>query len=137
EQGSSDCGDLKCAQPHKTDKQLCEPMASLRTAVAETADHPLFESRIRFFLRKSFFQNFVHDFVLLMRFSAGGAFDEMSVKRAAFILQKLAVNICGEPVINFFVNNCHIVTQVKRGRVAVPCAWQRGRGRESRATRRC
>jgi hypothetical protein len=107
EQDGSNGGYLNCAQAHKIDKQLYES-ASLRDAIAKTGEHPLFESRIGFFMSESFFQKFVHDFVLLMSFSAGGAIDEMSVERAALLLRKLVVNIGGEPVIDFVVNGCHM-----------------------------
>jgi hypothetical protein len=53
---------------------------------------------------ESFFKNLVHDFGLLMGFSAGSAFDEMRVEGAALLFGKLAVNIGGEPVVDFVVN---------------------------------
>src|SRR5439155_19878875 len=84
-------------------------------AVAKTGEHPLLESRIGFFMSEGFFQHFVHDFVLLMSLSTRGAIDDMRVKRAAFILGKLAVNIGGEPVVDFVVNSCHNVNPVERG----------------------
>ena len=85
EQDGCDGRDLNGAQSHKIDKQLYES-ALLRDAIAKTGEHPLFESRIGFFMSESFFQKFVHDFVLLIRSSAGSAFDEVSVNRAAFVV---------------------------------------------------
>ena len=46
-----------------------------------------------------------------MSLSARGAIDDMCVKRAAFILGKLAVNIGGEPAVNFVVDGCHGLIQ--------------------------
>src|SRR5439155_6156674 len=85
EEDGSNGGDLNCAKAHKIDKQLYKS-ASLRDAVTKTGEHPLSESRIGFFMSESFFQHFVHDFVLLMSLSARGAIDDMSVKRAAFVV---------------------------------------------------
>src|SRR5919106_6458350 len=65
--------DLDCAQTHQIDNRLYES-ALLRNAVAKAREHSLFESRIGFFGSEIFFQNLVHDFVLLMSFSAGSAF---------------------------------------------------------------
>ncbi len=61
-------------------------MHKLRNAAAKTGQHSLLKGRVGFFVSESFFQNFIHDFVLLMSFSAGGAFDEMRVERAAFVI---------------------------------------------------
>jgi hypothetical protein len=85
EQDGSNCGDLSCAQAHQIGKQLYES-ASLRNATAKAGQHSLLEGWVGFFVSESFFQNFVHDFVLLMGFSAGSAFDEMGVERAALVL---------------------------------------------------
>ena len=84
EQDGSNCGDLNCAQAHKIDKQPCES-GPLWNAAAKTGQHPLLEGWIGSFVSESFFQNFIHDFILLMGLSAGRAFDEMRVKRAAFV----------------------------------------------------
>src|SRR5439155_3398297 len=129
-----DGGDLNSAKAHKIDKQLYES-ASLRDAIAKTGEHPLLESRIWFFLGEGFFQHFVHDFVLLMSLSARGAIDDMRVKRAAFILGKLAVNVGGEPVIDFVVNGCHTFSPLRRERDEAVYASTRERGREFRAAR--
>ena len=134
EKHRGDGGDLNSAKAHKIDKQLYES-ASLRDAIAKTGEHPLLESRIWFFLGEGFFQHFVHDFVLLMSLSARGAIDDMRVKRAAFILGKLAVNIGGEPVIDFVVNGCHTFSPLRRERDEAVYASTRGRGREFRAAR--
>jgi len=107
EQDGSHGSDLNCAKAHKIDKQLYES-PSLRDATAKTGQHTLFESRIRFFLSESFFEDFVHSFGFLMSLSASGAFDQMSVKGVAFVFQKLAVKIGGEVIIDFVMNGCHM-----------------------------
>jgi len=70
-----------------------------------------------------------------MSLSARGAIDDMRVKRAAFIRGKLAVNIGGEPVVDFVVDGCHTFSPLKRERGEVVCAWTRERAREFRAMR--
>jgi hypothetical protein len=80
---------------------------SLRNATAKTSQHSLFENWIRSFLCESFFQNFVHNFDFLMSFSAGSAIEQMGVKRAPFVVRKVAVQIGGQPGINFVVDSCH------------------------------
>ena len=103
--------------------------------MAKTGQHSLFESRIGFFLSESFFEDFVHSFGFLMSFSAFGAIDEVRVKSAAFVRRKLAVKIGGEPVINFVVNCCHMISPLKRERDEAVCAWKPGRDREFRVAR--
>src|SRR5207248_1981918 len=49
EQDGCDGRDLSGAQSHKIDNQLCET-ATLRNSTAKTGQHPLFESRIGFFM---------------------------------------------------------------------------------------
>src|SRR2546426_11669157 len=71
-----------------------------------------------------------------MSLSARGAIDDMRVKRAAFIRGKLAVNIGGEPVVNFVVNGCHTFNPMKQGQAAAVCASRPMRGREFRAAPR-
>ena len=85
EQDGSDRGHLSGAQPHQIGKQRNES-GSLWNATAKTGQHSLLKGWIGFFMSESFFQNFVHDFVLLMGFSAGGAFDEMRVERATLAI---------------------------------------------------
>jgi hypothetical protein len=42
-----------------------------------------------------------------MSFSARCAIDQMRVKAASFVIGKLAVQIGGQPAINFVVDRCH------------------------------
>ena len=58
-------------------------------------------------MSESFFQNLVHNFDFLMSFSARTAIDEMRMQRAPFVIRKLAVQIGGQPVVNFVVDRCH------------------------------
>ena len=70
-----------------------------------------------------------------MSFPAGGAIDQVRVEHASFVVGKLAVQIGGEPVVDFVVDGCHKSNPVRPERGEVVCAWKRGRGREFRAAR--
>src|SRR5436190_23506926 len=107
----------------------------LRDAIAKTSQHPLLESWIWFLLRESFCQNFVHSFGFLMSFSARGAIDQMRVKCAPFVIRKVAVQIGGQPAINFVVDRCHTFSPLKREPGEVVCALKPERGRVCRAAR--
>ena len=64
-------------------------------------------------MSKSVFENFVHCFGFLMSFSAGGAVHEVRVQCVAFVVSKLAVQIGGEPVVDFVVDGCHNVNRLR------------------------
>src|SRR4029077_9620528 len=110
--------------------------SSLRDAIAESGEHPLFETQIRFFLSESFFEDLIHSFGLLMSFAACRAVEKMRVKRASFRIGELSVKICREPVVNFVVNGCHIPSPLKREWGEVVSAAKPARGRGFRAARR-
>ena len=95
----------------------------------------MFKTQIGFFLSESFFKNLVHGFGFLMSFPTGGAIDQVRVKHASFVLGKLAVQIGGEPVVDFVVNRCHSSNPVRRERDEAVCATKRERGQEFRAAR--
>jgi hypothetical protein len=50
------------------------------------------------------------------------------VKHASFVVGKLAVQIGGEPVVDFVVDGCHKSNPVRLERGEVVCALKRGRG---------
>jgi hypothetical protein len=97
---------LDGAKTHQIDEQFYES-GSLRGAFAKTSQHPLLEDWIGFCLWKGFFQNSIHSFGFLMSFSAPGAIEQMRVKRALFAVGKLAVQIGGQPSVDFVVDGCH------------------------------
>jgi hypothetical protein len=70
-----------------------------------------------------------------MSLSARTAIDEMRMKRAPFVIRKLAVQIGGQPVVNFVVDRCHTFSPLKREPGEVVCALKSERGRVCRAAR--
>ena len=50
------------------------------------------------------------------------AIDEMRMQRAPFVIRKLAVQIGGQPVVNFVVDRCHRFNPLKREPGEVVCA---------------
>ena len=70
-----------------------------------------------------------------MGFSARSAIDQVRVKRASFIIRKLAEQIGGQPGVDFVVNRCHTFNPLKREQGEVAYALKPGRGPEFRAMR--
>ena len=70
-----------------------------------------------------------------MGFSARGAIDQVRVKRTSFIIRKLAVQIGGQPAVDFVVNRCHTFNPFKREPGEVAYASKPGRGPEFRTMR--
>ncbi len=88
----------------------------LRNPVSETGDHPLFEVRIRRFLRESLFKNSVHGLYLLLGLTAGGAFRQVLLQTGRFLRGQLAVRIGREPLVNVFVNAVVHLSSARAGR---------------------
>jgi hypothetical protein len=106
---------------HQIDERSYES-SSLRDAIPETGEHPLFKIRAGFFLSEPFFKNFVHGFDFLVSFSAGSAINEMRVQLVLFFMREFAVEIGSEPVVDFVVNGCHGFNPLKRERAEALCA---------------
>src|SRR5260370_38914348 len=116
-EGQKDTGDrreLSRARAHEIDKELRNSTTSFRNAIAKPSEHSLLERGIRFFVCEFFFQDFVHDFVLLMSLTAAHAFDEMGVQRVLFLFGKLVVQIGSEVVIDVVVNR-HGCSEARAG----------------------
>ena len=72
-----------------------------------------------------------------MSFSARRAIDQVCVERATFVLGKLAMQISGQPVVDFLVNRCHGSNPLKRVPGEVVYAEKPEPGLEFRAVRHC
>ena len=59
----------------------------------------------------------------------------MRVKRAPFVIRKLAVQIGGQPGVDFVVNRRHTFNPLKREQGEVVCAWKSERASENSAQR--
>ena len=64
-----------------------------------------------------------------MSFSARSAVDQVRMKRALFVAGQLAMQIGGQPVVDFGVDRCHFLSPLKRERVEVVYALKPGLAR--------
>ena len=60
-----------------------------------------------------------------MSFSAFRAIDEVRMKRGLFVTRQFAVQIGGQPCVDFVVNRCHTFSPLRREQGEVVYAWTR------------